>query len=208
MRILFEGLDLAGKSTVCRIVRDAIGGDCLIRHNSLLADNPVYELANRLRLTSGADSACLGFLYYAALRYDLQHHREDHRDIIQDSTILLRSLAYHRAHGTPHLPSLLEEARPLHPRFDAAFVCVVSRETREARLALRREENLGPEDFIFQKRPAVFAKMEEALRECAGAWFGAVTLRTDGDLRNDAGRVESLVEEIRCHLRSKGLGVM
>ncbi len=45
----FEGLDLAGKSTVCRNLRDYTDGGWQIRGNAMCDDNEIFQLADRLR---------------------------------------------------------------------------------------------------------------------------------------------------------------
>lgn len=148
MYILFEGLDLAGKSTVCRRFQANAAGEWSIRSNSLVQDNPVFELANRLRKENALSAETLGNLFHVALLTDLERFSVPSSDVIQDSTIVLRSLAYHTINHTPRLPQLLEALLEHHPRFDQAFVCSASREVRLQRLAIRRKENLGPEDFL------------------------------------------------------------
>jgi thymidylate kinase len=202
MHILFEGLDLAGKSTVCRMVRAHFGGDCSIRRNSILppGENAVHQLADRLRLEGGIPDLNLGHLYYAALLEDLRRFEPSPSIVIQDSTILGRSMAYHKSNKTPDLPALFQARLAEHPRFDVAFYCRVTPETRVERLALRRPENLAEDDFLFQRNPDVFAEMERILMDYVIGFHGGVCLSTDGDIKNDESRKLELLAEILEHL--------
>ncbi len=181
MHIHFEGLDLAGKSTVCRLFREHARGEWQIRHNALVPGNPIYDLADRLR-REGRGEESVGWLYHAALLLDIEQYDPNEGDIIQDSTILMRSLAYHKVRGTPGLADRLESLIDRHPRFDRSFVLVANHQTRLERLAKRRPQNLGPEDFLVRDDPERFYAMERHLVEYATRYFGAVVLDTSGEL--------------------------
>jgi thymidylate kinase len=177
MQLHFEGLDLAGKSTLCRRLARQARGTWAIRHNALTVDNPVYDLADRLR-KAGLPAETVGWLYHAALLLDLDRYQKSSTPTIQDSTILLRSLAFHRVQGNRALVDRLEELFDRHPRFDRSFVCVASHEVRLRRLAIRRKENLGPEDLLVRDEPARFFAMERVLVDYAERKWGATVLDT------------------------------
>lgn len=182
MRIHFEGLDLAGKSTVCRLIRDHARGEWQIRHNSLIHDNPAYLLADKLRRENTNSLEPIGWLYHAALLIDLERYKPSKENIIQDSTILLRSLAFHKTNNTPRLAECFEALTDSHPRFDYSFVLVANHKTRMERLRKRRPQNLGPEDFLVRDAPVKFYEMENLLIENATRYFGAIKLDTSGEL--------------------------
>lgn len=194
MYIHFEGLDLAGKSTVCRLLQAAVPRHWELRRNALLLDNPVHELADRLRRERFAEEP-VGWLYYAALLYDLEAYQRPKGDVIQDSTILLRSLAYHSVRGTPGLPERFEMLVDRHPRFDRSFVLVADHRTRLDRLNRRRKKNLGPEDFLVRDDPNMFYAMEKVLVDYATRYFRAEVIDTSGEL--DSQWIESF---LRNHL--------
>lgn len=179
--IHFEGLDLAGKSTVCRLFREHARGEWQVRRNSLIVDNPVYDLADRFR-KERKDEEMVGWLYYAALLLDLEQFEPAADPVIQDSTILLRSLAFHKVRGTPFLVDRLESLIDRHPRFDRSFVLVADHQTRLERLAKRRTQNLGPEDLLVRDTPERFYAMERLLVDYATRYFSAVVLDTSGEL--------------------------
>lgn len=181
MYVHFEGLDLAGKSTVCRLFREHARGEWQVRHNALVPDNPIYHLADRLRKEAAGEET-VGWLYHAALLLDLEQYEPPEGDVIQDSTILLRSLAFHRVRGTPGLVDRFETLLDRHPRFDQSFVLVADHHTRLERLAKRRPQNVGPEDFLVRDAPERFYAMERCLVDYATRHFGAVVLDTSGEL--------------------------
>lgn len=93
--IHIEGLDLAGKTTARDRLARCLGG-WKVRSNRLIEHNEVFELADRLRREDALDAESLGHLFVATLSADLRGFRPNEQPLIQDSTILLRSLAYHR----------------------------------------------------------------------------------------------------------------
>ncbi|MFO0878132.1 MAG: hypothetical protein U0840_12350 [Gemmataceae bacterium] len=193
MYVHFEGLDLAGKSTICRLFREQAGGEWAIHHNALLADNPICALADRLRREGGGEES-VGWLYHAALLFDLERFAPTTGNVLQDSTILLRSLAYHKVRGTAGLVERLETLLGRHPRFDRSFVLVADHTTRLHRLGIRRPQNLSPEDFLVRDEPARFYAMERVLVEYATSHFGATVLDTSGTL--DANRLEPVFHQL------------
>ena len=180
MRLHFEGLDLAGKSTVCRRLVARSPHKWVVMRNSITGSNPVQQAANDLRKVPGVADEVAGWIYYAALLQDMASPVPDAPYLIQDSTILLRSIAYHSVVGNRKLAEAFTGCLESHPRFDHSFVCVASRETRLRRLAIRRLDQLGPEDFLVRDKPELFQAMEAKLVETAREHFGAHLLQTDG----------------------------
>lgn len=187
MHIHFEGLDLAGKTTLCRRFRQHEGGDWEVHHNSLDPGNPVWQLADRIRKEDSYSEETIGWCYHAAMMADFEGYRPPDGNRLQDSTVLLRSLAYHTVAGTPGLPGALKALLDRHPRFDRSFVCVASVEARLRRLSIRRKENLSAEDFIVRDDLKRFSDMEEVIIDLAQRHFDAVIIDTS-NLEEEEGR--------------------
>jgi thymidylate kinase len=179
--IHLEGMDLAGKSTACRGLQAVLGGGWRVRRNALCDDNPVYALADRLRREDALPAGALGHLYVAAVEADLARYRAPGPPTVQDSTILLRSLAYHSVRRTPLVPEALAAALPRHPRFDVSVVLTASLEVRLARLDERsrlRLDEVAPDDLLVRRDPARFLAMEQVLVDLACVHFGARVIDT------------------------------
>lgn len=58
-----EGLDLAGKSTTCRLLRDKL--NCEMRNNFITSENYIFERANELMFEATLGAGTLGGVYYA-----------------------------------------------------------------------------------------------------------------------------------------------
>lgn len=196
--IHIEGMDLAGKTTASRNLVTALGGDCRVRHNSLCSSNPVYELADGLRKEDRLGAGSLGYLYVAALAYDLEFYVPPCTHTIQDSTILLRSLAYHTVARTPFVVDGLKAMVPRHPRFTRSFILTASLKVRQQRLEWRQQrhsEEIAPDDLMILRAPDKFLSMEKALMCLAQEHFSAVVIDTSEMSGQDV--VESILSAAR-----------
>lgn len=175
-----EGMDLAGKTMLTRalLIRRP---EATLRRNALTADNPVYALADELRRCDGATARTLGVLYIAALEHDLERYAPPGTALVQDSTVLLRSLAYYTARGDTEMASAFRRLVAVHPRFGTSVVLTATIEARLGRLEARRRsspEEVAPDDLMVQRNPELFMRMEEALVDVAVAEFDAVVVDT------------------------------
>jgi thymidylate kinase len=178
--IHIEGMDLAGKTTARNRLAKRLGG-WAVRSNRLSEHNEVYDLADRLRREDALDAESLGHLFVAALAADLRLYQPDEQPLIQDSTILLRSLAYHRVNQTSGVVVALERLLPYHPRFATSVVLTASIDARRQRLEMRREraaDEVAPDDLLIEQNPAKFIAMERELIEVATTHFDAKVVDT------------------------------
>ena len=166
-----EGLDLAGKSTICRFIRDSFGFQ--LRNNILVSDNPTIQETDYLRKNGLMDDESLGKRYYDALKYDLDHYNESAERIVQDSTIIVRSIAFHSVLGDPALAESFRELLPRHPRFNRSVVLVASDEVRLKRLEGRcSRKNDSPEDYLIKRDPGAFHRIEDIIIDLVVNQFG------------------------------------
>jgi thymidylate kinase len=182
-KILIEGLDLAGKSTASRAILAEFKPRPTLRHNALTENNEIYTLADTMRRARTMNSAVLGPLYLAAIELDLQRYAPAEGNVLQDSTIILRSLAYYRARGMEKLAAGFEVylADKRHPTFDRAVVLTAGIEVRRQRLKKRQREEPGEvadDDLMVVKAPETFLRMERELISEAVRRFGADVIDT------------------------------
>jgi thymidylate kinase len=191
-----EGMDLAGKSTATAALATAYP-DALLRRNSLIDSNPIYELADTLRRAGETSPQVLGRLYVAALAEDLERLADFDVPRIQDSTILLRSLAYNAAIGEREVVGEFLRAADSHPRFGTSVVLTASIEARLQRLEARRREapdEVAPDDLLVVRNPDLFREMEATLVEYALDLFNAQIIDTSN--LTSAEVVESIVRNV------------
>ena len=171
--IHIEGLDLAGKSTICRYIQQS--RNFQKRNNTLLADNPLQEKADILRKAGQTDDGVLGRLYYESLLYDLEQYVPSDELIIQDSTIILRSIAFHSVFGDKELAKDFKRLLPRHPRFALSIVLTASDEVRKKRLVGRMSRHKdSPEDHLINANPQGFHEMEGILFGLVQNEFGGI----------------------------------
>ena len=174
--IKVQGLELARKSTICRFIRDNYNFQ--LRNNSLIADNDIIKSADYQRKNSLQDDSSIGRLYLDALRYDLEHYEENGNDsIIQDSTIIVRSIAFHSIAGDPELAKEFRKLLAIHPRFTRSYVLTASDEVRFMRLQGRcSRKHDSPEDHLIYKSPEKFHQMEDMIIKLVTEEFGGTVL--------------------------------
>ena len=100
---------------------------------------------------------------------------------IQDSTIILRSIAFHTVRGTPRIREVLLDLLPEHPKFDVSFVFTASIEERvkrlQQRIAIAPNEVLAEEMMVINK-PEKFMAMEAVLIDISRMAFHSVIVDT------------------------------
>lgn len=177
----FEGMDLAGKSTATHLFAVQSGEAWAVRRNSMDVDNPLFLLADSMRKDDGYSAETLGNLYIAALMADIEKFERPATNTIQDSTILIRSMAYHAVNRTPRIVEAFSDILPTHPRFDNSFVFTASIEARQERLQQRMRDNpeeVASDDLMVLRNPEKFMAMEKVLVDLATSAFGAVLINT------------------------------
>lgn len=191
MTIYIEGLELAGKSTTCRLLRDRLKAE--YRHCSFLPGNPIYDCASAMHVARKMKNDTLGGLFLGSVIRDLERYAPPDHFVVQDSTSVLRSIAYHSVVGDPGLADAFRELLPRCPRFGASFVLWSGTEVRLKRLEGRisRHHDL-PKDFLIRDDPAKFARMQDIIIETAREWFGAEVVDTSA--MEQEGEKERLVE--------------
>jgi thymidylate kinase len=177
--IHIEGLDLAGKTTAAAALARQSGAE--LRRNSLTTHNPIFEVADQLRRAGTATAHTLAPLYVAALRHDLNALDYPKGAVVQDSTVLLRSIAYNTAIGDHETVEDLHAMLDRHPRYGRTIVLTASLEARGARLRMRQAaapDEVAADDLLIHTNPAQFLMMEQTLVDIATTHFDADVLDT------------------------------
>lgn len=182
MHLHFDGMDLAGKTTASNNTVARLGGNWEIRRNALTSENPIYLLADSLRRQDAYDAEILGHLYTVAMRADIFSFKfPEGCNTIQDSTIILRSLAYHTVKGNINVTAVLEDILPKHPKFDLSVVLTADIESRLRRLQSRinnQPDEVSSEDYMVVNNPHKFLAMEACLIDLATRHFHSIIIDT------------------------------
>lgn len=204
MFFLFEGLDLSGKSTLCRALAQAAGWP--LRHNSLLpaGESPLYEKARAAHHARSGSDEEIGWMFLDALGDEIARYKESETPVIQDSTILLRSIAFHRSLGNHKLAAAFEELLPAHPKPALAFLCRPSIEVRLKRLEGRISRgNDNPEDYLVRDQPHIFSRMEDEIQALTRSAFEIEPL--DTSFLEDLDARQALVRDLVSRMSALAL---
>ena len=196
--IHIEGLDLAGKSTVCRYLEKM--GNFSKRNNTLLPPgcNPLHAAADKLRKQDLCSNGDLGWLYYGALLLDFKDYDKHTTDLmLQDSTIIARSIAYHAVFGDKELSKKFRDLLPEHPKFSFSCLLKSTASVRLKRLEGRiSRHNDNPEDFLIKTDPAGFFKMEDILAEIVISHFNGIIIDSSNlEQEGEKERIASFIME-------------
>lgn len=175
--VLLEGVDLSGKSSVIKHLVNK-NRDWSHQHYSITGSNRILDVAREIDKDG---SEWIGHLYAKALEDDISRFEWPKSNTIQDSTILLRSLAYHAAARYNQVVHELENLALKHPKFSCSYVFTASLEVRKERLKERIRsgtKRVTANDLKVIRDPEFFMRMEHALVDYAQALFGAVVIDT------------------------------
>ena len=178
--ILLEGLDLAGKSTLTKKMKNALNSHGLRfreSRNSLVASNPVNQCAQSLRLKKTPESKIstleTGSLFLASHLWDIANFELPPVDMLhlQDSS-WLRTIAYHSNDFNPtpflkdsdqcgewtcdiatlgELANQVMSGTAKGPEFDLVIFLTASAEKRQQRLQKRKQEDPEQCDYDDQQ---------------------------------------------------------
>lgn len=177
LTVHIEGLDLAGKSTTCRMLRDRLAAE--YRHCALLPDNDIYTFASSLHVAQKVKPETAGGIFLGSVMRDLERYSPPDHPVVQDSTTILRSIAHHSVLGDPGLADAFRELLPRYPKFGASFVLWSSTEVRLMRLEGRISRHHDtPEDYFIRDYPDKFNKMQDIIIETAKEYFDAEVIDT------------------------------
>lgn len=161
-----EGMDLAGKSTISKIFSETSNNKWVINDKKLTNSNKIYDFA--LKNFKNYDSETLGFLYLASLLEDIKTFKLN-KNIIQDSTLLLKSLNYYKlVDKNIFLEERFMDIAKIHPLPNKSFYLTCSMEVRTDRLQKRirdKSKEITKIDRMIIDEPKKFIDMENSLRD-------------------------------------------
>lgn len=164
--VLFEGLDLAGKSTAVHDFVAASEIDWLIRQKTVTDSNIIRELGASLKRDTTISDATRGWLYYASFRADLETMVLPTVPTIQESVTAIRSIAFHAVLGDRDLAEEFRKSIDKLDIFSNAFILTASIKARQLRLEQRMHTNpemVSPLDLVVRDQPDKFKRMEEEM---------------------------------------------
>lgn len=178
--IHLEGMDLAGKSTIAKLIKAKNPLNWEINNNKLTEDNVIHSFTNELGKQNLYDDEIYGYLYFVALLADIKNFKQE-TNIIQDSTLLLRSINYHTEMGNDKLVKLFKELIEHHPIPDISIYLTASIESRVERITKKIKESpekVSKNDALILENPQKFMEMDEKLARLSQECFNSYILDT------------------------------
>ena len=164
--VLFEGLDLSGKTSAAYGFADKAPGTWQVRDKVLHEINPYRVSKHQLNNDERLSDITVGWLHYAYFRTDLDLYEDPVTPTVQESLSALRSVAFHTVLGDKKLAEAFRRHLDELDIFSSAFLLTASIETRKERLAKRKQTNPGAVSFmdlLVEQEPSCFQEMEEVL---------------------------------------------
>jgi len=176
-----EGMDLAGKSTVANKIANSSNLEWVVNDKRLTTSNSIYDFAWEQGKRGTYNSDIMGYLYLAALMEDLRTF-EHKSNIIQDSTLLLRSLNYYKTLGeNDNLVHAFISLLPKHPKPDKSFYLTADIDARRDRLENRMlltPKKLTAIDMLIKNDPKKFTWLDDSLRDLSIGCFNSCVIDT------------------------------
>lgn len=179
--ILIEGLDLAGKSTLCEglAVRFKEHGlQVVLAKNNLLGENVVGKRAKRYAVGAHTTTLETGALFLASHLYDTTMFTPPEEGVVhlQDSC-WLRTISYNLMRETPIIPELADALFDAHPRFGTVIYLTANIEVRKRRVQERESKHPGtntPGDFMSYTDPEFVMRHDRKLLETVRRFYPGV----------------------------------
>lgn len=176
-----EGMDLAGKSTVSNKIANNSVLEWVINDKKLNQSNQLYDWALEQGKKGIYSSDTLGYLYLAALMEDLRTFKHE-TNIIQDSTLLLRSLNYYKTLGkNDDLVRAFASLATKHPKPNKSFYLTADINTRRSRLEnriLSAPKKITKIDMLIKNDAKKFIWVDKSLMDLSVKYFNSYIIDT------------------------------
>lgn len=178
MRILIDGMDLSGKSTLATglVIHLQRRGVTARRNVGGLTDSAAHRFTQRAYRLRPPGDGLVGWGFVATALSDALRPLPPRGVLVQEA-YTQHTIALAEGFGHPSVGWTLRVLGPVLPHFDHLFYLGASLETRRARYAARGQ-NDALDALIFQD-PARFQRIEATLRALMVA-EGATVIETDG----------------------------
>jgi thymidylate kinase len=174
-----EGMDLAGKSSTTELFVANRAEPWEVKRNSLSEENPARDLADQMLDSGDYSVETVGTMYAAALMADFDMFNRSEYPTVQESTIILRSIAYQAINGSPRMTELFKDMMPRHPKFDASFMLTANFEERKRRIE-QQGRDFSNNDLLILRDPEKFFAMESIVKSLSEEHFGSQIIDTSG----------------------------
>ena len=199
-KILIEGMDLSGKTTIVKYVSGLVKVDA-IQERTLSGSSEIFNFTVGQSKKGQLHPDLINKLYTLAISEDLYNYQPKEDSIIlQDSYFALRSYALMKQKYPDTLAQDVYNLLKLFPKPELAFYLTASTEER-IRRNLKRNKPMAYMEKLLMTDPTEFEKIERNLRYITTSLFDAEVIDTQGKGPNEIALY--IGNKIKCLHREK-----
>lgn len=183
-KILIEGMDLSGKTTITKYL-SGIMDVKRIQRRTISDSCKIYDFAVAQSKEGKLHTDLINKLYTLAISEDLYNYEPNSNGIIlQDSYFALRSYALMKQKYPDTLAKEVYRLLQLFPKPELAFYLTASTEERLRRNE-KRDKPMAYMEKLLVSNPEEFEAIEKNLRDVTTSLFGAEVINTQGKKPNE-----------------------
>lgn len=183
-KILIEGMDLSGKTTITKYLSEIINVD-RIQQRTLSDSSAIYDFTVAQSKKGKLHPDLINKLYTLAIYEDLYNYKPEKNCIIlQDSYFALRSYALMKQKYPNTLAKEVYKLLQLFPKPELAFYLTASTEERIRRNE-KRDKPMAYMEKLLISNPKEFETIEKNLKEITTSLFDAEVINTQDKKPNE-----------------------
>lgn len=182
-KILIEGMDLSGKTTITRYLSEILKID-KIQERTLSDSCAIYDFTVAQSKQGKLHPDLINKLYTLAISEDLYNYKPKNSIILQDSYFALRSYALMKQKYPNTLAKEVYKLLQLFPKPELGFYLTASTEERLRRNE-QRDKPMAYMEKLLVSNPREFETIEENLRDITTSLFGVEVINTEGKKPNE-----------------------
>lgn len=183
-KILIEGMDLSGKTTITRYLSGILEID-KIQERTLSDSSAIYDFTVAQSKKGELHQDLINRLYTLAISEDLYNYKpRDNCIVLQDSYFALRSYALMKEKYPNTLAKEVYKLLQLFPKPELGFYLTASTEER-LRRNKQRDKPMAYMEKLLVSNPTEFEAIEKNLRDITTSLFGVEVINTDGKNPNE-----------------------
>lgn len=183
-KILIEGMDLSGKTTITKYLSEILSVD-RIQKRTLSDECSIFDFTVVQSKKGNLHPELINKLYTLAITEDLYNYKpRDNGIILQDSYFALKSYSLMKQKYPNTLAKEVYKLLQLFPKPELAFYLTASTEERLRRIE-KRNKPMAYMEKLLVSNPREFETIEKNLRDITTSLFDAEVINTQGKKPNE-----------------------
>lgn len=176
-KILIEGMDLSGKTTIVEQLSSLIDKS-VVRRRTISEKSQIYDFTVAQSKAGTLHIDLISQLYKLAISEDLYNYQPaDEEIVLQDSYFALRSYAYAKEKGDNVLAQDIYKLLKLYPKPELTFYLTATTEERLKRNQ-KRDKPMAYMEKLLLTNPHRFESIESYLKDITTSLFNAEIINT------------------------------